>query len=107
MANVTELEDATFTAEVLQAETPVLVDFWAPWCAPCRAMSPAVNQLAEEFEGKLKVCKLNTQEYQQAASINGVMALPTFIVFKDGEEAAKQVGGMSFEDLKALVESVI
>ena len=103
MANVLEVTDSSFQAEVKDSSVPVLVDFWAPWCGPCRAMGPAVEQLAGEMDGKLKVVKHNTQDHPGAATELGVMAIPCFIVFKGGKEVARHAGMMGFEDFKAFV----
>ncbi len=82
----------TFETEVLQSETPVLVDFWAEWCGPCHAVAPVLEQLAEEREGELKVVKLNIDEEQELAMQFGVMSIPTMILFRDGEPAAAVTG---------------
>jgi thioredoxin 1 len=82
----------TFETEVLQSETPVLVDFWAEWCGPCHAVAPVLEQMAEEREGELKVVKLNIDEEQELAMRFGVMSIPTMILFRDGEPAAAATG---------------
>ncbi len=104
MSNAQDVVDATFQAEVLESPKTVLVDFWAPWCGPCRAMAPAVDKLAEDLGDKLKVVKVNTEESPGTPSQYGVMAIPTFIVFKDGKEVARHTGGMPFDTLKQLVD---
>lgn len=103
MANVQETTDSSFASEVKESSVPVLVDFWAPWCGPCRAMGPAVEQLAGEMDGKLKVVKHNTQDHPGVATELGVMAIPCFIVFKGGEEVGRHSGMMNFDDFKAFV----
>lgn len=90
--SVTELNNSNFESEVLKADLPVLVDFWAPWCAPCRMLSPVVEEIAAEKAGSLKVCKLNIDDNPELASRYGVMSIPTLIVFKNGEGAATSVG---------------
>ncbi len=103
MSNALEVNDDTFQAEVLESDKPVLVDFWAPWCGPCRAMAPAVDQLSEELADQIKVVKHNTQDDPGIATNYGIMAIPAFVVFKGGEEVGRRMGHMSFDDLKALV----
>lgn len=104
MSTAIEVNDETFEQEVLQCDTPVLVDFWAPWCGPCKAMGPAVDKLAEEMSGKLKVVKHDTQDSPGTASSLGVMGIPCFIVFKGGAEVARNAGMMNYEQFKAFVE---
>jgi len=90
---------ANFDAIVMQAEVPVLVDFWAPWCGPCRAMSPVMDSVAQEFGGKVRVVKINVDEAPQLAGRYGVSAIPQFLVFQKGEAKARMVGGQSRETL--------
>ncbi len=105
MSNAADVADATFQAEVLSSDKPVLVDFWAPWCGPCRAMAPAVDKLVADLGDRAKVVKLNTEDNPGTPSQYGVMAIPTFIVFKGGQEVGRHTGGMSYDQLKALVEA--
>jgi thioredoxin 1 len=91
--NVTEITDETFDPEVLQADKPVLVDFWAPWCAPCRAVGAVLENLAGERDD-LKIVKINIDDNQEQAMKHRVMVLPTIILFKDGEEVGKLQGGV-------------
>jgi thioredoxin 1 len=91
--NVTEVSDATFDPEVLQADKPVLVDFWAPWCAPCRAVGAVLENLAGERDD-LKIVKINIDDNQEQAMKHRVMVLPTIILFKNGEEVGKLQGGV-------------
>jgi thioredoxin 1 len=86
------VNNETFETEVLQSETPVLVDFWAEWCGPCHAVAPVLEQMAEEREGELKVVKLNIDEEQDLAMQYGVMSIPTMILFRDGEPAVAVTG---------------
>jgi len=86
------LTSGNFTAEVVNSSVPVLVDFWAPWCGPCRMVGPIVDEIAEELAGKVKVCKVNVDEQGELAQKFGVMSIPTLIVFKDGKVAKTSVG---------------
>ena len=92
MGNVTELKDDDFQQEVLSANEPVLVDFWAPWCGPCRQITPLIEELASENEGSAKVLKVNIDENPQTAQTYGVMSSPTIMVFKDGDVKERFVG---------------
>src|SRR5690554_6284898 len=92
VSDVYEVSDAEFEDEVLKADLPVLVDFWAPWCGPCRRISPIVEELASELGGKLKVVKVNTDDNSDSPGKFGVMSIPTLILFKEGEEADRVVG---------------
>jgi thioredoxin 1 len=87
-----EFTDANFKSEVLEAEGPVLVDFWAPWCGPCRMLTPTVEQLAGEYSGRVKIGKVNTDENTQTASGYGISSIPTVMLFKNGEMIDKVVG---------------
>jgi thioredoxin 1 len=101
MNNVTEVTDQTFEAEVLKGELPVLVDFWAPWCGPCRMMSPVLEAAAEKLSGKIKFVKLNTDENAAFAGKYGVMAIPTLIVFREGKEKKRMVGFLPQAELES------
>ena len=93
MSAATAVSTAEFDSEVLKSDVPVLVDFWASWCGPCRAIAPAVDAVAEEFSGKAKVYKLNVDENPEIASRYGVMSIPTLIIFKGGERVGELIGG--------------
>ena len=103
MSNSLPVDDATFDSEVLKSSTPVLVDFWAPWCAPCRAVAPTVDAIAAEFGDKLKVVKLNTDESGEVAMKYGVTSIPTLMVFKNGVEVDRMRGNRPKSDLAAMV----
>lgn len=102
---VVEVKDATFQDEVLSANEPVLVDFWAAWCGPCRMMAPVVEQMAQEYSGKMKVAKLNVDENPESASSYGVMSIPTLILFKGGEAVERFVGFRPKQELARLVDA--
>jgi len=100
-ANVLEFTDGNFQDEVLGSDQPVLVDFWAEWCMPCRMLAPTIDAVADEFAGKAKVGKLDTDSNKQVAAKFGISAIPTVILFKGGEAKKKFVGLTSKEDLAA------
>jgi thioredoxin 1 len=92
MANLKELTEKEFKTEVLESSTPVLVDFWAPWCGPCRRVAPLVEELAQQYAGRLKVCKVDVDQNQQLAGGYGINSIPTLMIFKDGEVVDRFVG---------------
>ncbi len=96
-----------FQTEVLESEIPVLADFYADWCGPCKMMGPIVKALADKYDGKVKVGKINVDDQPALAQKYRVMSIPTFIIFKDGQEAGTIVGGMSQKDLEAKLEAVL
>ena len=97
--SVTEINSENFNEEVLKSKTPVIVDFWAPWCGPCAALSPIVEEIAEEYAESLKVFKINTDENMELAVQYGISGIPALLFFKDGESAGKSVGVRSKEDI--------
>src|SRR6187397_2373437 len=101
--NITEVTDANFQAEVIESETPVLVDFWAPWCGPCRVVAPVLEEIAGERED-LRVVKLNVDENQQTAAQFQVLSIPTMILFRNGEVAKKVIGAYPKKRLEAELE---
>lgn len=106
-ANVLELTDANFEAEVVKSDLPVLVDFWAPWCGPCRQLAPSVEALATEWVGKVKVAKLNTDECGDTAAQFGIRSIPTLMVFKGGEVVATLVGALPKDKISEQVLRVL
>jgi thioredoxin 1 len=104
--NITVLTDANFEQEVVKSQTPVLVDFWAEWCGPCKMLAPILDELASEYEGRVRVGKLNIDEHQRAASNYGIRAIPTLLLFKDGQVAEQIVGLRNKRDLKASLDKV-
>jgi thioredoxin 1 len=102
-----QVNDKNFTAEVLQSDIPVLVDFWAIWCGPCRAISPIVEDLAKEFSGRIKITKLNVDENPSTPSQYGVRGIPALILFKEGKVLDQIVGSVPKARLKALIEKAL
>jgi len=97
--------DDTFEAEVLQAPQPVLVDYWAEWCGPCKMISPILDEIAAEYSGKLKVAKVNIDDNQQTPSKYGIRGIPTLMIFKNGNVEATKVGALSKSQLAAFIDS--
>jgi len=107
MSNEIIVTDDNFEQDVLKSDVPVLVDFWAPWCGPCKMVAPIVEELAGEYDGKLKVGKLNTDENQGVAARYGIMSIPTLLIFKNGDVAEKIIGAQSKQAITARIESVL
>ena len=102
--HVVEVTKSSWQTEVLDSKTPVLADFWAEWCGPCRAIAPVLSQLADELDGKLKVAKVNVDEDSELASQFGIRSIPTLILFKDGEVKESFVGAMSKAALQGKIQ---
>ena len=102
-----QVTDATFEQEVLKSDVPVLLDFWAPWCGPCRMVAPILDELAEEFAGRAKIAKVNVDENQQVPAQFGIRSIPTLILFKDGQVVATQVGALPKSQLATFVEQAL
>lgn len=107
MGHVAEITDATFDREVLQSPVPVLVDFWAPWCGPCRAIAPLVEEIAQQYAGKLKVTKINVDDNPEAATRYGVRGIPTLLLFQGGQVKDQIVGAVPKKVLLDAVEAVV
>jgi thioredoxin 1 len=107
MAKPKEVSDATFEQEVIKSTAPVMVDFWAPWCGPCRMVSPIVEELADEYEGRVNFAKLNTDENPTIAAQFGIRSIPTLLVFKGGQPVGQIIGFRPKSDLKKRLDSVL
>jgi thioredoxin 1 len=99
MVNTLQVNNSNFDAEVIKSEMPVLIDFWAPWCGPCKMITPIVEELAEDYQGRVKVAKINVDDNQDLAARYGIRGIPTVMIFKDGDRVASFVGVRSKEDL--------
>ena len=104
---VIQLSDSSFESEVNQSTVPVLVDFWASWCAPCKAIAPVIDQLADAFDGKAKICKLNVDENPATPGQFGVRGIPTMILFKDGQVVDQVVGAVPKNQLEGMINKAI
>ena len=107
MSGVKEIGEREFKAEVLDSEKPVLVDFWAPWCAPCRMVAPVIEELSREFEGKVKFVKVNVDENPKLASNYGISSIPSLFIFKDGKPFKQIVGARPKPELKRFIEEAL
>ena len=105
--NVIELTDATFDEVVHSSDVPVLVDFWAPWCGPCKMMVPILEEIGDEYADRAKICKLNTDDARDSAMEFGISAIPTVILFKDGQVQKKWVGLTSKKDIAAAIDELL
>lgn len=106
-ALVSEVNDSNFEQVVLKSDKPVVVDFWAPWCQPCRLIAPIVEELAREYDGKVLFAKLNTDENMQTTMRFGIRGIPTLLIFKNGQEVARIVGARPKRDLKNEIDRVL
>lgn len=102
--SVLSLNANNFDEEVMHSDKPVLIDFWASWCGPCKMMSPVIDEIAEEMGDRIKVCKINIDEEQNLAVKYNVMSIPTFIVLKDGKEVDRSVGVQSKDEIKGMLK---
>ncbi|MEE8421907.1 MAG: thioredoxin [Dehalococcoidia bacterium] len=107
MSHPTDTTDATFQSDVLDNDTPVLVDFWAPWCGPCRMVAPIVEELSDDYDGKVKFVKLNTDDNPQVAGKYGIRSIPTLLVFKGGEPVSQIVGFRPKSDLAKRLDDAL
>ena len=107
MSQILNVDDENFASQVLQADKPVLVDFWAPWCGPCKAIAPVLEALAEQYSDKIQIVKLNVDDSEQTPGQYGVRGIPTLMLFKQGEMVATQVGAMTQSQLTDFIDSHI
>ena len=107
MSSAAEVTDQSFEADVIESPIPVLVDFWAPWCGPCRMVAPVVEKIAEAYDGRVKVLKMNTDENPQVASKYGIRSIPTLMIFKGGEQADMVVGAVPEKTLAETLDKYL
>ena len=107
MSNIIHLSDDTFQKEVIESSIPVLVDYWAEWCGPCKMIAPILDDLVSQYDGKLKIAKLNIDENPQTPTKFGIRGIPTLMIFKDGNPEATKVGALSKSQLTAFIDSTI
>lgn len=107
MTNIQHVSDDTFETEVLKAELPVLVDYWAEWCGPCKVIAPVLEEIASEYDGKMKVCKLDIDANEGTPPKYGIRGIPTLMLFRNGEVEATKVGALSKSQLTAFLDSNI
>ncbi|MDR0442501.1 MAG: thioredoxin [Treponema sp.] len=102
-----EITDDNFQTEVLQSSVPALIDFWAPWCGPCKMIGPMIEQLAEEYKGRIKFCKVNVDEENALAEQHGIVSIPTLVLYKNGALAAQKIGAAPKRDIEALFRDLV
>ena len=102
---ITHTSDASFNTDVLEASTPVLVDYWAEWCGPCKMIAPILDEVSKDYDGKLRVAKMNVDENRDVPAKYGIRGIPTLMLFKDGQLAATKVGALSKAQLTAFIDS--
>tara|TARA_R100001143_G_scaffold63565_1_gene71967 strand:+ start:2481 stop:2807 length:327 start_codon:yes stop_codon:yes gene_type:complete len=105
--NISHVSDDSFEDDVLNAGSPVLVDFWAEWCGPCKMIAPVLEDLADEYAGKIKICKIDVDQHKQTAEKYNVKGIPTLIIFNNGDAVGKKVGALSKAQLSAFIDSTI
>ncbi|MBI2609300.1 MAG: thioredoxin [Deltaproteobacteria bacterium] len=105
--HVTEVTDSSFEEEVLNSPVPIIVDFWAEWCGPCKALAPKIDQVAQNYTGKVRVVKMNVDQNQRTPAQFGIRGIPTLIAFKDGEATNQVVGDQSVDDLKSFFDGTL
>ncbi|MBD2246430.1 thioredoxin [Nostoc sp. FACHB-892] len=107
MSTAAQVTDSSFKQEVLDSDVPVLVDFWAPWCGPCRMVAPVVDEISEQYKGQIKVVKVNTDENPQVASQYGIRSIPTLMIFKGGQKVDMVVGAVPKTTLASTLEKYL